>query len=77
MLRLQVICWAAGVSGIWWKMGDTQEGFYSNDQRQYISIVRILMYEAWPRTLEWWLDFSKIPYPMAALPLAHVGINHA
>jgi len=75
VLRLQVIAWAIGVIGIWWRYGDGQLGFYSNDQIHYASVVRILVSETWPRTVSWWLEFSKIPYPMAALPLSLVGIH--
>jgi len=77
-LRLQVLGWVVGVIGIAWRYEPiAQLGFYSNDQLQYESSLRVLMYEAWPRTLQWWLDYSKAPYPMAALPLAQLGIHHA
>jgi len=75
VLRLQVIAWAIGVIGIWWRYGDGQLGFYSNDQIHYASIVRILVHETWPRTIAWWLEFSKIPYPAVAVPLALIGVN--
>lgn len=78
ILRLQVLGWAAGVLAIAWRYGaNAQLGFYSNDQIQYASIVRILVSETWPRTLQWWFEFSKIPYPMAAYPLALIGIHGA
>ena len=78
VLRLQVFGWMAGVIGIAVRYGPLgQNGFYSNDQMQYESSVRVLMYESWPQTLQWWLDYSKAPYPMAALPLAQIGIHHA
>lgn len=77
-LRLQVLGWVVGVIGIAQRYGPKDQlGFYSNDQIQYDSSLRVLMYEAWPRTLQWWLDYSKAPYPMAALPLAQLGIHHA
>lgn len=75
VLRLQIIGWVIGVIGIWWRFGEGQLSFYSNDQVHYTSIVRILVHETWPRTLAWWLEFSKIPYPAAAVPLALIGIN--
>ena len=75
LLRMQVIGWAVGVIGIWLQFGEGQLGFYSNDQVHYASIVRILVHETWPRTIAWWLDFSKIPYPAAAVPLALAGVN--
>ena len=75
ILQLQVIGWAVGVIAIWWRYGEGQLGFYSNDQIHYASIVRILVYETWPRTIAWWLDFSKIPYPAAAVPLTIAGIH--
>jgi len=78
VLRLQVLGWMVGVISIAARYGiNGQMSFYSNDQAQYASGVRILMYEAWPRTLQWWLEVSKIPYPVAALPLAQLGIHHA
>jgi len=75
LLRIQVIAWAIGVIGIWWRYGESQEGFYSNDQRQYASSVRVLMQEELPRSLNWWIEYSKIPYPLSALPLALSGIH--
>lgn len=77
VLRLQVITWTLGVCAIAWRYGESQLSFYSNDQSQYASIVRILVHETWPRTIAWWLDFSKIPYPAAAVPLTLVGIDAA
>jgi len=75
VLRLQIIGWAIGVTGIWWRYGEGQDGFYSNDQIHYASVVRILVRETWPRTIDWWLDFSKIPYPAAAVPLSLIGVH--
>jgi len=75
VLRLQIVGWVIGVIGIWWRFGEGQLSFYSNDQVHYASIVRILVHETWPRTLGGWLEFSKIPYPAAAVPLALIGIN--
>ena len=77
VLRLQIVGWVIGVIGIWWRFGDGQNGFYSNDQIHYESVVRILVHETWPRTIAWWLDFSKIPYPAAAVPFSLVGIHDA
>lgn len=75
LLRIQVIIWTIGVIAIWLRYGESQEGFYSNDQRQYASSVRVLIQEELPRSLNWWIDFSKIPYPLSALPLALSGIH--
>lgn len=75
VLRLQIIGWVIGVIGIWWRYGEGQLGFYSNDQIHYASIVRILVHETWPRTIAWWLDYSKIPYPATAVPLALIGVH--
>jgi len=78
ILRLQVLGWTLGVCAIMWRHGvEGQLNFYSNDQNQYASIVRILVTEAWPRTPQWWIEFSKIPFPMAAYPLALLGIHVA
>lgn len=80
ILRLQVVVWAVGVSLIAWRFGTTaQLGFYSNDQILYARVVEILKGWNWGEgensTLFWWLEYSKIPYPMAALPLAVFGIH--
>jgi len=75
VLRLQIVGWVIGVIGIWWRYREGQLGFYSNDQIHYASIVRILVHETWPRTIAWWLEFSKIPYPAVAYPLALIGVN--
>ena len=82
ILRLQVISWAVGVIAIMWRFGlDEQLGFYSNDQLHYNSVVRILMFWTWPpdepMTAFWWVEFSKAPYPISALPLALAGIHSA
>lgn len=77
ILAIQVIVWAVGVIGIWWRYGEAQLGFYSNDQLHYVSVVRILTYESLPTSFEWWISFSKIPYPATALPLALIGIHLA
>lgn len=77
VLRLQVIAWAIGVIGIWWRFGEAQLGFYSNDQNHYVSILNTLLNETWPRDPQWWLEFSKIPYPLVAYPLALAGIHTA
>jgi hypothetical protein len=82
ILRLQVVGWAVAVSAIAWKYGiEAQLGFYSNDQIQYASTVRTLLNWNWgtgeSATLFWWLEYSKIPYPMAALPLALAGVHVA
>lgn len=80
ILRLQVVVWAVGVSLIAWRFGTTaQLGFYSNDQILYARVVEILKGWNWGdgenSTLFWWLEYSKFPYPMAALPLALFGIH--
>ena len=82
ILRLQVIAWTIGVSAIAWRYStEGQLGFYSNDQLQYAAIVRILMnwqwYEGESATLFWWTEYSKIPYPGAAVPLALAGVHVA
>jgi hypothetical protein len=78
ILRLQVLGWVAGVLAIAWRNGPiAQLGFYSNDQLHYASVIRILVSETWPHDSSWWLEYSKIPYPMAAYPLALIGIHWA
>jgi len=80
MLRIQVVAWALGVTAIALQYGlGNQLNFYSNDQQFYNGILHILKSWNWPSneavTLAWWLDISKFPYPLAALPLAIAGIN--
>lgn len=78
ILRLQVLGWAVGVLAMAWRYGALQQmDVYSNDQHQYASVVRILVSETWPRTLQWWFEISKIPYPIAAYPLALIGVHGA
>lgn len=82
VLRLQVIGWTAAVIAIAWRYGtEAQLGFYSNDQLQYAAVVRILLYQDWQpgeqASFFWWTEFSKIPYPAAAVPLAAAGIHVA
>jgi hypothetical protein len=82
ILRLQVIGWTSAVIAIAWRYGtEAQLGFYSNDQYQYAATVRILLYQDWEpgeqASFFWWTEFSKIPYPGAALPLAATGIHIA
>lgn len=82
ILRLQVLAWSIAVAFIAWRFGtEAQLGFYSNDQLQYASVVRILQRWNWGEgesaTLFWWLDFAKIPFTLTALPLTLTGINVA
>jgi hypothetical protein len=80
MLRIQVIAWALGVTAIALQYGvGNQLNFYSNDQQYYNGILEILKSWNWPSnepvTLAWWFDYSKFPYPLAAVPLSIAGIN--
>jgi len=80
MLRIQVIAWAVGVTAIAFQYGlGNQLNFYSNDQLYYNGILQILKSWNWPSnepvTLAWWLDLSKFPYPLAAVPFSIAGIN--
>jgi len=82
VLKIQVIIWGLGVIAIMFRFGtEGQLGFYSNDQLQYTAIVRILTTWEWAEgesvSLSWWTDFSKIPYPAAAVPLAFAGVHMA
>ena len=82
LLQLQVIAWGAGVIGIMWRYGTGgQLGFYSNDQIQYVAIVRILTTWQWGEgeaaSLFWWTEYSKFPYPASAVPLTLVGIHYS
>ena len=82
VLQLQVIVWSLGVIGIMLRFGtEGQLGFYSNDQLQYAAVVRILTTWQWAEgeeaTFFWWTDYSKLPYPAAAAPLALAGIHIA
>jgi hypothetical protein len=82
LLQLQVITWCVAVIGIVWRYGtEGQLGFYSNDQLQYAAIVRILTTWQWAEgesaSLFWWTEYSKIPYPASAVPLALAGVHFA
>lgn len=82
LLQLQVLIWTVGVIAIMWRYEPVaQLGFYSNDQIQYAAVVRILTTWNWAEgeapSLFWWTEFSKIPYPAAAAPLALIGIHFA
>jgi hypothetical protein len=79
VLQVQLLAWSLGVIGIMWRYNPNgQLGFYSNDQLQYAAVTRILMNWDWAGevpTLFWWTDFSKFPYPAAAVPLALAGVH--
>jgi hypothetical protein len=82
LLQLQVLAWCIAVIGIMWRFGtEEQLGFYSNDQLQYVAIVRILTTWQWAEgesaSLFWWTEYSKIPYPASAVPLAFAGVHYA
>jgi|688.fasta_scaffold284137_2 hypothetical protein len=82
LLQIQIIIWTVGVIAIMWRYEPVgQLGFYSNDQIQYAAVVRILTTWTWAEgeasSLFWWTEFSKIPFPAAAAPLALVGIHFA
>jgi len=76
VLRLQVALWFTGVTLLMLRSGvGMQLSFYSNDQQHYAAMLRILAFEEWPRDAFWWTEFSKFPYPLAALPLQLLGVH--
>jgi hypothetical protein len=75
ILRLQVIVWLIGVSAIAWRFGVVEQlNFYSNDQRYYFETLDSFAIVGVPWDVDVWLG-SKLPYTMAALPLAAIGIH--
>jgi len=75
VVRLQVLIWTLGVALVAWRFGLVEQmNFYSNDQRYYSAIVQSFSNADYPKGILAWLD-SKIPYTVAALPLALVGIH--
>jgi len=74
-VRLQVLIWTFGVAAIGWRFGlDDQVGFYSNDQAFYSGTVQSFSTAGIPWGVDAWLG-KKIPYTVAALPLALAGIH--
>ncbi len=74
-VRLQVSIWTFGVAAIGWRFGlDDQVGFYSNDQAFYSGTVQSFSTAGIPWGVDAWLG-KKIPYTVAALPLALAGIH--
>ena len=74
-VRLQVLIWTFGVAAIGWRFGlDDQVGFYSNDQAFYSGTVQSFSTAGIPWGVDAWLG-KKIPYNVAALPLALAGIH--
>jgi len=81
-LQLQVLIWCCGVIGVMLRYGtEGQLGFYSNDQLLYVAVLRSLtdwrFTEPEMTSLYWWIEYSKIPYPLAALPLSIAGVHAA
>jgi hypothetical protein len=75
ILRLQLIVWLIGVSAIAWRYGPgEQTNFYSNDQHYYWKILDSFAVFGVPWDVDMWLH-SKLPYTVAALPLAAIGIH--
>ena len=74
VIRLQVVIWTLGVTAIVWRFGPVEQlSFYSNDQIYYSDIVQSLSAAGIPWDVDVWLG-SKIPYTVAALPLALAGV---
>jgi hypothetical protein len=75
ILRLQVIVWLIGVSAIAWRFGVVEQlNFYSNDQSYYWKTLDSFAVFGVPWDVDMWLH-SKLPYTVAALPLAAIGIH--
>lgn len=74
LLQLQIIVWTIGVIAIAWFYGVVDQVlFYSNDQIHYSWVVRIL--RDWNWMSETSVDGAKLPFTLAGLPLALVGVN--
>lgn len=75
IIRFQVVVWTLGVTAIAWRFGPVDQlSFYSNDQIYYSDIVQSLSVAGIPWDVDVWLG-SKIPYTVAALPLALAGVH--
>jgi hypothetical protein len=75
VIRLQVLIWTLGVAAIGWRFGlYDQVGFYSNDQAFYSGTVQSFSTIGIPWGVDAWLG-KKIPYTVAALPLALAGVH--
>jgi len=75
VLRLQVVIWTLGVTAIVWRFGLAQHlNFYSNDQRYHSDLVQSFFTAGIQWNLDIWIG-SRLPYTVAALPLALVGIH--
>lgn len=75
IIRFQVVVWTLGVTAIAWRFGPVEQlSFYSNDQIYYSDIVQSLSVAGIPWDVDVWLG-SKIPYTVAALPLALAGVH--
>lgn len=75
VIRLQVVIWTLGVTAIVWRLGPVQQlNFYSNDQSYYSDVVRSFSVAGIPWDVDVWLG-GKIPYTVAALPLALAGVH--
>jgi hypothetical protein len=75
VLRLQVLAWLVGTLTIAWRYGPgEQTNFYSNDQSYYWKTLDSFAVFGVPWDVDMWLH-SKLPYTVAALPLAAIGIH--
>jgi len=75
VVRLEVMIWTLGVTAIAWWFGLVEQlNFYSNDQRYYSGVVKSFSTAGIPWDVDAWLG-KKIPYTVAALPLALAGIH--
>ena len=75
IIRFQVVVWTLGVTAIAWRFGLVEQlDFYSNDQRYYSEVVQSFSTAGFPWDVDVWLG-GKIPYTVAALPLALAGIH--
>lgn len=75
VLRLQILAWLVGTVCIAWKFGLVEQlNFYSNDQHYYSEVVKSFSTTGVPWDIDDLLG-SKIPYTVAALPLALAGVH--
>jgi hypothetical protein len=75
VVRIQVLIWTLGVGAIAWRFGLVgQLLFYSNDQTHYREVLDSFAVFGIPWDIDVWLR-SKLPYTVAALPLAAIGIH--
>ena len=75
-LRLQILAWSLGVVVLAAQYGVARQNFfYSNDQRQYLSVVEQLSALQFTSDVDWWLTNAKLPYTFPAALLSIAGVE--